>query len=262
MMAYHINLYLTYLRLTAKSWWQYQADFAISMVSLALHDGSSLLFLGVIFASIRQLEGWSLHEILLIWALEVVIRNVARFFFDVPHRIHMYVQSGDLDRLLVRPSSLLLQIAGERGMSLEAVGQILVGTAALLAVLPGLHLPWWSIFYLPLTIISGVFIMCGMHLLVSCLNFCFTNALAALSTVTWMYRFGQYPVTIFALPLRLLLTWVLPYAMMGFYPAAFLLRGDEYRFYGLLAPLVGFFLFGLSLLVWRVSLRRYQSTGS
>jgi ABC-2 type transport system permease protein len=260
--AYHIDLYLAYLRLTAKSWWQYRADFAISMVSLVLHDGSSLLFLGVIFASIRQLEGWSLHEILLIWALEVVIRNVSRFFFDVPHRIHMYVHSGDLDRLLVRPCWLLLQIAGERGMSLEAVGQILIGTAALLAVVPGLHLPWWSIFYLPLTIVSGVFIMCGMHLLVSCLNFRFTNAIAALTTVTWMNRFGQYPVTIFALPLRFLLTWVLPYAMMGFYPAAFLLRGAEYRLYGLLAPPMGLLLFGLSLLVWRASVQRYQSTGS
>jgi ABC-type uncharacterized transport system permease subunit len=41
-----------------------------------------------------------------------------------------------------------------------------------------------------------------------------------------------------------------------------LLRGDEYRLYGLLAPLLGFFFFGLSLLMWRVSLRRYQSTGS
>jgi ABC-2 type transport system permease protein len=261
-MAYHIDLYLTYLRLTAKSWWQYRADFAISMVSAALHDGSSLLFLAVIFASIRQVEGWSLSEILLIWALEVMIRSVARFFFDVPHRIHMYVHSGNLDRLLVRPPSLLLQIAGERGISLEAVGQLLIGTAALLAVVPGLHLPWWSIFYLPLAIVSGVLIMCGMHLLVSCLNFCFTNAIAALSTVTWMYRFGQYPVTIFALPLRFLLTWVLPYAMMGFYPVAFLLRGDEYRLYGLLTPLMGFLFLGMALLVWRVGVRHYQSTGS
>jgi ABC-2 type transport system permease protein len=260
--AYHIDLYLTYLRLTAKSWWQYRADFFISVVSALLHDGSSLLFLSVIFASVRQLEGWSLYEILLIWALEVMIRSVAHCFFDVPHRIHMYVHSGDLDRLLVRPPALLLQIAGERGMSVEFVGQLAIGMGALLAVVPGLHLPWWSVFYLPLIIVTGVLIMSGLHLLFACLNFCFTNAIAALSTVTWMYRFGQYPVTIFALPLRFLLTWVLPYAMMGFYPAAFLLRGDEYRLYGLLAPLMGLLLFGLSLLVWRVSLSRYQSTGS
>ena len=261
-MAYHIDLYLTYLRLTAKSWWQYRADFAISMASAALHDGASLLFLGVIFANIRQMEGWSFDEILLIWALEVMVRNVARCFFDVPHRIHMYVQSGNLDRLLVRPPSLLLQIAGERGISLEAVGQLLIGTVVLFAVAPGLHLPWWSIFYLPLAIVSGVLIMCGMHLLVACLNFRLTNAIAALSTVTWMYRFGQYPVTIFTPPLRFLLTWVLPYAMMGFYPVAFLLRGAEYRLYGLLTPLMGVLFMGMALLVWRVGMRHYQSTGS
>jgi ABC-2 type transport system permease protein len=55
---------------------------------------------------------------------------------------------------------------------------------------------------------------------------------------------------------------VLPYAMLGFYPTAFLLRGGEYRPYGLLAPLMGFIFFGASQLVWRVAIRRYQSTGS
>jgi ABC-2 type transport system permease protein len=45
--------------------------------------------------------------------------------------------------------------------------------------------------------------------------------------------------------------------MMGFYPAAFLLRGDEYRFYGLLAPLMGFIFLGLALSVWQVALRHY-----
>ncbi len=49
---------------------------------------------------------------------------------------------------------------------------------------------------------------------------------------------------------------------MGFYPAAFLLRGDAYRLYGLLAPLMGLVLLGLALFVWRVALGHYQSTGS
>jgi ABC-2 type transport system permease protein len=132
----------------------------------------------------------------------------------------------------------------------------------ILAILPELQLPWWGALYLPLAVISGALIMFSMQLLISCLNFWFTNAIPVLSTATWMYQFGQYPVTIFALPLRLILTWVLPYAMMGFYPAAFLLRGGEYRLYGLLVPLMALLFLGLALSAWRVGLRHYQSTGS
>jgi ABC-2 type transport system permease protein len=261
-MVYHIDLYLTYFRLTVKSWWQYRADFAISIVASMLHDGSTLIFLSGVFANVRQLEGWSFHEMLLIWGLMVLCRNLANSLFDVPHRIHFYIWRGTLDRLLVRPPALLLQIAGESGLTLPALGRVLVAVAAVLAILPGLQLPWWAALYLPTVAISGALIMFSAQLILACLNFWFTNALSVLTTLTWMSQFGEYPVTIFTLPLRFLFTWVLPYAMMGFYPAAFLLRGDEYRLHGLLAPLMGLFLFCLSLLFWRVSLRRYQSTGS
>ena len=261
-MVYYLDLYLTYFRLVLKAWSQYRADFAISLVTSMLHDGSTLLFLSVIFANIHQLEGWSFSEMLLIWGLAVITRNLANGLLDVPHRIHSYIWRGDLDRLLVRPPAPLFQIAGENGITLPALGRVLVGVAAILTVLPELQLPWWGVLYLPLVIVSGTLIMFSLQLLLACLSFWFTNVNSLLSTVTWMNQFGQYPVTIFDLPLRLLFTWVLPYAMMGFYPAAFLLRGNEYRLYGLLAPLIGFIFLGLSLSFWRWAIRHYQSTGS
>jgi ABC-2 type transport system permease protein len=155
-------------------------------------------------------------------------------------------------------------MAGESGITLQALSRVLIGAAAILTALVTLQdkLPWWTALYLPLTVISGMFIMFSVQLLLACLTFWFVNTFSLMQTIGWMNQFGQYPVTIFALPLRFLLTWVIPYAMMGFYPAAFLLRGDEYRLYGLLAPLMGVILLGLSLLVWRRAIRHYQSTGS
>ncbi len=80
--------------------------------------------------------------------------------------------------------------------------------------------------------------------------------------ISWLSDFATFPVAIYPLPIQLLLTWVLPYAMAGFYPAAYLLRRDEYKVYGLMAPLMGFILLGVALLIWRFAIRRYQSTGS
>jgi ABC-2 type transport system permease protein len=75
-------------------------------------------------------------------------------------------------------------------------------------------------------------------------------------------QFGRFPITIFGPALQFLLTWVFPFAMIGFYPVAFLLRGDAYRLYGLLALMVGWVFLGLALALWRVAIRHYQSTGS
>jgi ABC-2 type transport system permease protein len=263
-MVYYLDLYLTYFRFLLKAWSQYRADFAIAFVASILHDGSTLVFLAVIFANIPHLAGWSFHEMLLIWGLAVTARNLGNTFFDVPHRVYGYIRRGDMDRLLVRPLSPLLQIAGESGITLVALGRALIGVAAILTALATLRdqVSWWVALYLPLVIISSVLLFFSVQLLLSCLSFWFVNTVSVLQTMAWMYQFGQYPVSIFALPLQVLFTWVLPYAMMGFYPTAFMLRGDEYRLYGLLAPLMGFIFLGLSLSIWRWAIRHYQSTGS
>ncbi len=264
MVVYYADLYLSYVRCLLKAWSQYRVDFAITFVTSILHSGSGIVFLTVVFANINQLEGWSFNEILLIWGLMMTSGNLANTFLDVPHRIIWYIRQGDLDRLLVRPPSPIFQIAGEGGLTLPAAGRILIGLAAILIALSGLPtpLPWWATFYLPLTILSGALIAFSVQLLMACLSFWFVNTISLMQTMAWMSQFGQYPVSIFALPLQFFFTWVLPYAMMGFYPAAFLLRGDEYRLFGLLAPLVGFIFFGLSLLAWHVAIQHYQSTGS
>jgi ABC-2 type transport system permease protein len=263
-MLYYADLYLAYFRFTLKSRSQYRVGFAITLVCSIVGTGAQLAFLALIFANVRQLEGWSFEEMLLIWGLMVTATHLANSLLDIPHRILGYVRYGGMDRLLVRPLAPLFQIAGEGGITLQALSRVLIGVAAILTALVTLHdkLPWWTVFYLPLMVISGMLIMFSVQLILACLTFWFVNTFSLMQTIGWINQFGQYPVTILTLPLRFLLTWVLPYAMMGFYPAAFLLHGGEYRLYGLLAPLMGFFLFGLSLLVWRVSVRRYQSTGS
>ena len=263
-MAYYADLYATYFRIVLKTLSQYRADFVITFASSIIFVGSQLVFLTVIFSNIRQLEGWSFPEMLLIWGLMGAAGSLANTFLDVPHRILGYIQSGELDRLLIRPPAPLFQIAGEGGIRLQGLSGVVIGGAAVFTALTALRdqLPWWAMLYLPATVISAALIYFSVQLLMACLTFWFINTFSLMQTMAWMNQFGQYPVTILAQPLQFMFTWVLPYAMMSFYPVAFLLRGDEYRLYGLLAPLMGWVFLGLSLSVWRLAIGHYQSTGS
>ena len=263
-MAYYFDLYWTYFRLLLKAWSQYRADFVIRFGSTLIMTLARIFFLAIIFGKIHQLQGWSFYEILLIWGLTSIGASLANSLLDIPHRIQTYIQRGDLDRLLIRPPAPLVQIGGEGGFTLTALTGAIVGIAAVATALSNLPnaLPWWAIFYLPLSILSGAFILFGVELILACLSFWFINSFSLMQMVGGMSQFGQYPITILAFPLQFLFTWVIPYGMMGFYPAAFLLRGDEYRVYGLLAPLVGFILLGLSLATWEFAIKHYQSTGS
>src|SRR6266487_2620268 len=213
-MLYYWDLYTNYWRLFVKILAQYRADLAIMIGAAALHEGSLLLFINIIFSNIRQLQGWTFAEVLMIYGLMTTTNSVWNVTLDVPHRIAWYIHRGRLDYLMVRPAGVLFQIAGES----------------------------------------------GLYPLMACLSFWFTTVNSLLTTVAWTAQFGRFPITIFGSGLQFALTWIFPFAMIGFYPVAFLLRGDAYRLYGLLALIVGWVFLGLALALWRVAIRHYQST--
>jgi ABC-2 type transport system permease protein len=263
-LGYYSGLYWTYLRIFIKRLAQYRADFGIMLVTTALRSGMTLLFIGIIFTRIRQLQGWSFGEVLLIFGLLSTARALVTLLLDMPYAIPGYVRSGRLDILLIRPTPPLFQLLGERGFQTSMIGSVPVAIAVTLYALsrPDVHPQLWWAFYLPLVVLTSTLIFASIVLLLACLAFRFTSVDNALYPVTWMADFGQYPASIYAPPLRFVLTWIVPYAMAGFYPAAFLLRGGHYRVYGLLAPLMGLVFTALALTVWRVASRGYQSTGT
>jgi ABC-2 type transport system permease protein len=78
--------------------------------------------------------------------------------------------------------------------------------------------------------------------------------------------FAEYPLTIYPTGVRWLLTFVLPFALITYYPAERLLGRNET---GALLPVLslaavpaGLLFLGIAGLVWRAGVRHYQSTGS
>ena len=66
-------------------------------------------------------------------------------------------------------------------------------------------------------------------------------------------RFSRYPMTIYSLPVRIFLTFVLPFAWVAFYPATWFVGGPDLKLVALLTPLVGVIVFGGAVLIWRAA---------
>ena len=249
-----------YLRI--RCWAMYRVDCTINALAALMHDGASLLLLTVIFINIRQLKGWSFNEMLFIWGFAVITRNLGSVFMDVSTMISTYIRRGTMDRVLTRPQPLLIQLAAENGMNIYSIGRTAIGLAAIIYVLPRLVFPLWIVIYLPFAIVCASALCFCLQLTVVCLGFYFREAFTLLGLVNWMNQFGQYPVQIFSTPLRVVFSWFLPYAMMGFFPVAFLLCGGAYAFYGLVLPVMTLVFFGFAALAWKSAIRHYTSTGS
>ena len=121
--------------------------------------------------------------------------------------------------------------------------------------------------YLIVMILGGALIQAAVLLLSSTASFFMINDNPILGFLLFdMKSFIDYPIVIFPKTLQLILTFVLPYAFINFYPAAFLF-GKELpagfpEILKYMTPVVGLILFGIALRVWNWGLSKYKSTGS
>jgi len=79
-------------------------------------------------------------------------------------------------------------------------------------------------------------------------------------------QFVRFPLSIYPQPVQWCFSFVVPFAFVSFVPAELILHKDTVALLnpqlGYLTPAVGVAVFAAGYLLWRIGLRRYQSTGS
>lgn len=168
-----------------------------------------------------------------------------------------------MDRVLTRPLNSLFQIVLER-MELESLLGAVPGLIIMLYAGSRLSLSfhWYDVFVFILFVIGGALIYAGIFISLATISF---FADARTSIMPMMYNissYGRYPIDIYHRVIRYILTWVLPFAFVGVYPAAYFLDKKEWYSYAFFTPVVGMVCFTVSVMIWNAGVRRYRGTGS
>lgn len=262
---------IRYIRLYWMMWLQgiqaqmeYKSSFIIGMIATILGQSTGIAFVWVLFQRIGDLNGWSLPEIMLIYGIAALPYGLFELFFNGIWGLNRYVRMGEFDRLLVRPGSSLFFILGDQPM-LHGLGDVAAGIAIIALASRSLSVQWHlgNLLLLGLMVICGTLIYISINTIMGCSSFWFVS-----SGTNFLY-FGQrfrdftvYPLDIYATPLRLLLTWGIPFAFTGFFPATYFLNHTHYQLFVYLIPVVALLFFGIATIVWRIGLNQYESTGS
>ncbi|NKB67384.1 MAG: ABC transporter permease [Candidatus Latescibacteria bacterium] len=247
---------------------QYRASFVMLSVGHGLMTGLEFLAIWVLFDRFVSLDTWSLPEVALFYG----IINIAFALCDACSRgfdlFAGMVKSGEFDRLLLRPRSTALQLAGQE-LTLKRIGRLSQGLAVLLWASHALQLTWTpeKLLLVLLTIVGGACLFYGLMILQATLAFWTTESLEIMNTVTYGgVETAQYPLVIYREWFRRFFTYVIPLACVSYFPALSILdRTDPLgstRLFQWLAPLVGLLFFALCLRLWNFGVRHYRSTGS
>jgi ABC-2 type transport system permease protein len=219
-------------------------------------------YIVAVFRHTSTLAGYSLAETVLFFLTFNVVDITAQVFFRGIYGARRAVQEGDLDFYLIQPCPPLLRLAASMVDVVDLV--TLLPVLVLLALtLPGLPAgigPLRVLAYAVL-VFNGIVIALAMHIVVAALSV----RTQELENTIWIYRdmmfLGRFPIDIYAGPLKLALTFLIPIGVMTSFPSKALL--------GLLAPAQMLYAVAVaaaamtfSLWFWRDALARYTSVSS
>lgn len=243
---------------------EYQADFWLLIVAGMLTQLIGVIFIGALFTKVTEINGWRFADTVLIYGMASLAAGAAPLLSEGLWRLPFMVNKGDLDYQLVRPYPAVLQVMST-AIGLHGAGDLL-GAGSLLA---------WALWHASVRWSAGTILM-GLLLLISAVVIRISIDLASNSTAFWLlspnvvfalsvFNIGElarYPITVYGMGLRVLLSGVLPFAFITFFPAAWLLDHGRLSWVGLFTPLVALYCVGVAMFVFRRGLRRYESAGN
>ncbi len=259
-----LRIYLLRVAQNVQAQAEYRLDFVIGNLATVLRQAVGLAFVWVIFERVGSLGSWTLAEVMVIYGLAGVPLGLFELLFNGLWRINGMIRLGELDRFLHRPGGPLLYVM-TTDSALHGVGDLVTGLIifAVGAAQVGLSWSLGSVLFTVGAIVCGTVLHFSINLISASVSFWVVGLRSSLMYgVHSLSEFTKYPLTIYANPIQLLLTWVVPFGFAGFYPAAILLDRPETTWIATLLPLVTGAFFAVSLLIWRAGLRTYESTGS
>lgn len=258
-----MKLYRSYLSMLLKSQMQYKASFV--MTALGQFFVSFTTFLGVyfMFSRFQSVEGFSFSEVLLCFAVVLMAYSTTECFvrgFDVFPRL---ICSGELDRILVRPRSIIFQVLTSN-IEFSRIGRFLQAALMLGYAIPtcGVDWTWDKVLTVICMLVGGFAVYTGLFILYAGISFFTIEGLEFMNIFTDGSReFGKYPLAIYGEGVLKLLTYVVPIALFQYYPLLYLIgRSDNPAL--MLLPLLGFLFVIPCYVFFRFGLHKYQSTGS
>jgi ABC-2 type transport system permease protein len=264
-----LRLYGRYLSASTRSSMQYRASFFLQSLALFLLTSSEFLGLAAVFQRFGQIRGWTLPEIGLFYgmiSLAFAIAEAVPRAFDIFPRM---VQSGDFDRILLRPRATAFQVLGQ-DIQYSRVGRFLQGFLVLIWASRSLHIAWTTpkIALLALSILGGACLFSGLFILAATMCFWTIDSIEIINCTTYGgVEAAQFPLTIYRSWFRDIFVFVVPLATINYLPVHAILGRPETALHTTpwmqcAAPLVGLIFLIVCLQIWGIGVRHYRSTGS
>ena len=258
-----MKLYLKYFCMQLKSMLEYKRTFFIrcfSQIALSIFDAISIIFL---FDKFGSLKGYTFDNVLICFSVSYVGFAIAECFARGFEDIDELISNGEFDRLLVRPRNVILQILGTK-IEFSKFGRAMAALIVFMCILiykPEL-LVLSRITTLILMILGTIIIYFGIFILKAAITFFTIQGLEIMNIFTYGARdLTQYPLDIYKKWVKNFFTYIIPLAVVNYYPLLYVIGRTENKINAVIPGLSILFLIPCYI-IWKIGIKRYKSIGS
>jgi ABC-2 type transport system permease protein len=265
-MGQRILIYFAFAKSTIRQEMTYSVSFVTGVIGQWIAYGGTFLSLYIMIENFNVMGGWTSYEVLFLYAFNLLSYALAASVFFTPCRtLSMKIRTGEFDISLTKPISPFLHEI-YNGFNFGYIGHAILAVSVMVIAVSHLNITL-SPLELILLLVCAALLQSAALILSSSFCFITVNQNPVFDFIMWNFKsFTNYPITIYGTAIQFLLTFILPFAFMNYYPSLILMNKASSSPFGpwlpYFSPIVGVIMFVLSIKIWNHRLSKYQSSGS
>ena len=231
-----------------------KVSFFSNVIFMMLNNASFIIQWLIIYSIKKNIVGYEIKDIILLWGMAAGTYGVARFFFKNAFHLSNLITNGKLDAFLIQPKDVLLSCI-TTDVEVSALGDILYSYVMLFIY--GITLKNFIIF--TVFTISGGLLLVSISVIFSSLSFWFVKADMISDTANGlMVNFATYPDGIFKGFAKIILYTIVPVGISTYLPVSIIRNFNIYYF--IICIMLCIIAISLAYLVFYRGLKRYSSS--
>lgn len=241
----------------------YRADTVVNILLNLMWLGWELLSLNIIFSNTETIGGWGFGELIaLLGVFRLVHTLMIALIWPNTEKFNQSIRDGSMDYTLLQPINSMFLVTFSR-ITVWRIWDLIL---AIVLITVGINIsgdtvtPLNILTFILLTV-SGAVVIYSLWIVLIALTFWFTKFDNNVTILQALLDAGRYPVTVYPVWLRIIVTFIIPVAVATTVPLQ-ALRGDLDIGRVLMYLAIGVASFLVASRVWKAGLKRYSGASS
>ncbi len=241
----------------------YRTDTIVNILLNLMWLGWDLLSLSIIFNNTATIGGWGFPELIgLLGVFRLINTMMIALVWPNTEKFNQSIRDGSMDYTILQPANSMFLTTFSR-ITIWRVWDLVL---AFILITVGIRMSGDTItppqiLTFVLLAISGMLVIYSLWIILISLTFWFTKFDNNVTIMQALLDSGRYPVSVYPIWLRIIITYVIPIAVATTVPLQ-ALRGDLTLNRILIFAFIGIASFLVASQVWKFGLKRYSGASS